>query len=206
MRMILKNYEFFAGLLAAVALLIGVFGVKAPIWLSLVVAGVLFAGLFLIGSYQHELSVEQEARKLTTHQMKDKIDAGQGELARIREHIPRMAPPELKAKVAHICELADQIFDNFQADPSDQARASRFLLYLSRFLPLIERYARLSSTAAGRELLQKTGDDQEFRTLLDRVEEGFTKGLQNYLREDAAQMRTFGRVLKRMMDVAEIGK
>ncbi len=206
MQRILKNYEFFAGLLAAAALLIGVFWVKAPIWLSLVVAGALFAGLFLIGSYQHELSVEQEARGITADQVKDKIAEGQRQLQRIREHIPRMAPAELKAKVEHICELADQIFDNFQADPSDQAKASRFLLYLSRFLPLIERYSRLSSTPAGRELLEKTGDDKEFRTLLDSVEKGFTRGLQNYLREDAAQMRTFGRVLKRMMDVAEIGK
>jgi hypothetical protein len=79
-------------------------------------------------------------------------------------------------------------------------------LYLDRFLPLIERYVRLSSTPEGRQVLKKSSEDEGFVELLDVVEQGFSNGFQNYLENDVVELRTLSRVMKKMMNVAEIGK
>ncbi|THB66852.1 MAG: hypothetical protein D6E12_09725 [Desulfovibrio sp.] len=206
MNFLIKNKEIVAGAAGAAALLFGVGVVNAPLWLSFFIGLSLFAGLFLIGSYWWEFQLAQEARALTNVSMQDKVKAGATKVVAIRDLAETIQNPDVQAKVRNICDLADRIFANFEHDPSDLAKAGRFLLYLDRFLPLLERYARLSATPEGRELLAKRSDDEEFFALLDVAEKSFTSGFQNYLENDVVEMRTFGRVLKKMMDVAEVGK
>ena len=206
MHLILKNVEIWAGGLSAVALLVGTLIVHAPLWLSLVVAVCLFIGFYLLGSYWTDIQIQYEATLMTVESMQTKISKGLINVIEIRDLASNIEELDIKDQVIRICDVAYRIFKNFEEDPSDVAKASRFLLYLDRFLPLIERYVRLSSTPEGRQLLAKSSEDEEFVGLLDVVEQGFTNGFQNYLENDVVELRTLSRVMKKMMNVAEIGR
>lgn len=114
-----------------------------------------------------------------------------------------MVQKEIQEQVIRICDMGERIFNQLEAEPSDILRSGRLLLYLSRLLPLIEKYARVSSTRTGREML---GRDKEFLEVLNAVEQGFEQGFKNYLEKDVVEIKTVGRILKKMMNVAEIGK
>ena len=206
MQMIIKNVELWAGGVSAVALLVGTLIVHAPIWLSLVVAVCLFIGFYLLGSYWTDIQIQYEATLMTVESMQTKISKGLMNVIEIRNQASNIEEVKIKDQIIRICEVAYRIFKNFEKDSSDVAKASRFLLYLDRFLPLIERYVGLSSTPEGRQVLKKSSEDEGFVELLDVVEQGFSNGFQNYLENDVVELRTLSRVMKKMMNVAEIGK
>ena len=206
MQMIIKNVELWAGGISAVALLVGTLIVHAPVWLSLVVAVCLFIGFYLLGSYWTDIQIQYEATLMTVESMQTKISKGLMNVIEIRNQASNIEEVKIKDQIIRICEVAYRIFKNFEKDSSDVAKASRFLLYLDRFLPLIERYVRLSSTPEGRQVLKKSSEDEGFVELLDVVEQGFSNGFQNYLENDVVELRTLSRVMKKMMNVAEIGK
>lgn len=206
MSFLLRNIEITAALAGAAAMLAGVLGVGAPWWAGVAAGVLVFAGVWLLGSSWTDMRIRSEASGLSVQAMLQRIRQGRKKVAAIQEHAKGVPDKDVRERLFRVCTLADRIFANFEDDSQDIAKASRFLLYLDRFLPLIEKYARLSSTSQGRELLQRSGDDVEFRELLQVVEEGFSKGFQNYLENDVIELRTFGRVLKKMIHVAEIGK
>ena len=206
MQIILRNVEFLAGGFSAAALLIGALIINAPIWLSFIVAICLFAGFNLLASYWTDIQIKYEAVLMTVESVQVKIRKGLKKVDHIKEQAKTVNEVKIKEQLIRICEVAQRIFKNFEADTSDVSKASRFLLYLDRFLPLIERYTRLSSTPEGRQLLKKSSDDKEFIELLNVVEQGFKNGFQNYLEHDVVELRTLSRVLRKMMNVAEIGR
>ena len=199
----LENFEIASGAAAAVALLAGTFIIHAPIWASVTVAAALFAGLYLIGSFWTEIQIEREAGQMTLRGIASKIGEGREMLSAIRRLSSKMIQKEIQEQVIRICDMGERIFNQLEAEPSDILRSSRLLLYLSRLLPLIEKYARVSSTRTGREML---GRDKEFLEVLNAVEQGFEQGFKNYLEKDVVEIKTVGRILKKMMNVAEIGK
>lgn len=150
--------------------------------------------------------IDEDEAAMSVSGMSGRIERGRDTADSIREHVPLVDDALARIRLLRICDLAERILDNFEADPADKTKAGRFLMYLDRFLPLVERYARLSSTIEGRELLAHEYGDQEFHQLLETAEQSFTQGFKNYLSNDVVEMKAFGRVLKRMMDVAEVGK
>jgi len=206
MERFLRNMGLYAGILASAILLLGTVGFGVPFGINFFVAVVVFVGLYLLGSFWLEIAISRESHGMTIEALRRTIRQGRDRVDEIRKLASGMKARELRGQLERICALASQIFDNFNEDPADIAKASRFLLYLNRFLPLIERYARVSATQEGRELLQHSQDDREFGELLNTVEQSFRQGFQNYLQNDVVEMRTLGRVLKKMMTVAEIGK
>lgn len=205
MSWLLRNIELAAAVIGACVMLAGVLLVSAPWWASVLVGLFVFAGIWLLGSSQ-DMRIKGEAAGLSQQDMLRRIKQARKKVVAIQDLAGGVPDQDVRARLLRVCSLSDRIFKNFEDDPDDIAKASRFLLYLDRFLPLIEKYARLSATPQGRELLKKSGDDEEFKELLRVVEEGFAKGFQNYLQNDVVELRTFGRVLKKMIHVAEIGK
>ncbi len=200
-----RNTGLIAGGAGGAALLAGVIIVGAPFWAGVIVGAAIFGGVYMLGSYWIDLSVNRQAASMSTGAILQRIMTNLQKVQAIRQLADSIPEKDVRDQIHRICDMATRIFHNFQQDPGDIDKASRFLLYLDRFLPLIEKYARLSSTPAGRDLLQQSGDDAEFREVLKTVEQGFTQGFQNYLANDVVELRTYGRVLKKMMHVAEIG-
>ena len=203
---LLGNIEILAGAACALLLFAGHFLVGVPIWLNAAVCLALFAGLLLIGSFGLDMRIRREAGSMTMEKLRQKVKEGERNTAKIRRLIADTPDKELRDKIANICDIAERILANFQDDPADLAKAGRFLLYLERFLPLIEKYTRLSATPEGRELLRASNEDDVFAQLLETAEQSFRQGFKNYLEKDAVQLRTLGRTLKKMMTIAEIGK
>lgn len=201
-----ENRFLLAGVLSALSLLAGVFLMGAPFWAALLVAVCLFGGVSLVGSSALDAEIAKAARKLGPESMRAKIREGRAKVAELTDVARTMADTAARERVLRVAAMAERIFDNFEEDPADAAKAGRFLLYLDRFLPLVARYARLSATPEGRELLKERSDDEEFYKLLEVAEESFAQGYKNYLENDVVEMRTFGRVLRKMMDVAEVGR
>jgi 5-bromo-4-chloroindolyl phosphate hydrolysis protein len=198
-----KNFELWSGGIAAVFLLAGVFIAGAPIWLSFMVAISLFAGLYLIGSFWLDIQIQREAGRMTLERMKAGIAEGQKKLDEIRRLAGRIGQVQIRDQLFRICDIGTRIFHNLKDDPSHLSKSGRFLLYLDRFLPLIEKYARVTSSRTGIEMI---GSDKEFLETLGSIEQGFEQGLRNYLERDVVEIKTAGRILKKMMNVAEIGE
>lgn len=205
-RFFLNNVEICSGAVSAMFLLVGRLVFDAPLWICFVGAGILFAGLYLVGSYWVEIQIERESLRMTLQRMQEKIQAGRQRLKDIRGFAGGIANQNIQKQLYRICTTGEYIFKNIEDNPSGLSKSSRFLLYLDRFLPIVERYARTSSDTIGQKLLQESATESEFLDLLDAVEQGFEKGYKNYLEHDVVEMRTVGRVLKKMMNVAEIGK
>lgn len=199
------NIGIWSGVAASGVLAWTAIGLSIPIWASLLAGVGTFGGVYLMGYHSLEKRMLRQADAMSRDATLQLIKENSEKISEIRSLSKSIRDKEIKEKISSICTLADQIIKNFEEDPSDLDKARRFLLYIDRFLSIIQRYARLSSTEAGRELLEKTSDDQEFEELLDSVKLGFKQGFQNYLRNDVVELRTFGRVLKKMMNVAEIG-
>lgn len=206
MNIIVRNIEIIAAMTTAGFLLLGHFVIRLPLWVNLPVSGALFLGFYLIGSSWFEIQFNREAGNLTAEVLRNKVGTGMQKVSTIRGLANSIADSQVKNKILGIAELSDRMLRNFAQNPGDLGQAGRFLLYLDKFLPLIERYARLSGTPEGRELLLKTSDDAEFWELLHTAEESFTENFQSYLQNDAVELRTLGRTLKKMMNVPQIGK
>ncbi|MBF0302668.1 MAG: 5-bromo-4-chloroindolyl phosphate hydrolysis family protein [Desulfamplus sp.] len=201
--MFIKHYEIWSGLIAASILLVGVFVLQTPLWLNFVVAISLFAGLFMIGSFWIEFQIGREANRMTEESMADKILKGKKNLGEIRKISTTINQPLIRQQIIRICDLGDRIFKGFDEEPHAVSGASRFLLYIDRILPYVEKYAKVSSTRTGTEMIKKEGEILE---VLNSLEQGFEQGFKNYLEKDVVELKTVGRVLKKMMSVAEIGK
>jgi len=201
--MIIKYYEILSGAVAAGILLLSVFILHISLWISLFITFAIFAGLFMIGSFWTELQIERDAHRMTKEKMADKISEGKKKLLEIRKIAENINHAEIKNQISRICDLGTRIFKNFDENLSAFSGASRFLLYIDRILPYMEKYARVSSSQTGREML---GSDSEITEILNSLEQGFEQGFKNYLEKDVIELKTVGRVLNKMMNIAEIGK
>lgn len=195
-----RNYEIAAGSIAAAFMLFGFFVLKLPLWLTLTVTGLLFLGLFFLGSSWMEIQIGRQAQNMTTDQLREKLKDGLQKVSSIRGWAGSIRDEEVRRKVLGLAELADRILREFAHKPPDPpGQVGRFALYLEKFLPVVERYARLSSSPEGREMLMKTTHDPEFWELLHTAEDNFTRAFQDYLADNAMELRAFGRNLNKMM-------
>ena len=128
---------------------------------------------------------------------------GKKKLYEIRKISETIHQPAIRQQIVRICDLGNRIFKGFDEEPHAVSGATRFLLYIDRILPYIEKYAKVSSTRTGTEMI---GKDGEILEVLNSLEQGFEQGFKNYLEKDVVELKTVGRVLKKMMSVAEIGK
>jgi hypothetical protein len=195
-----------AGVVAAGALILAYFALGLPVWASLVAAGALFAGVYLIGDHWADIMLGRQAERMDPAEMRRRIRAGLGDAARIRDAAVDIPDARVQHKIIHVCDLAERMFNSFALENKNKARTARFVLYLEQFLPLIERYTKLSAMPEGRELLLKSSGDAEFWELLHQAETEFEQGLTAYLADDAVEMRNMGRTLRKMMTVREINE
>jgi 5-bromo-4-chloroindolyl phosphate hydrolysis protein len=136
--------------------------------------------------------------------MRDKLDRDREKIVRIRELCVNIHEEPVRRRILTVCGLAEGIFDHLAQNPSQEQAVGRFFLYLERTVRVVEEYSRIAVDPMGRRLLR--GEEEEFLRLLDQAEEAFRTGYRNILHNRIVEFRTMGRVLGRMMELAEIGK
>ncbi len=201
-----QNAFMVAGVTAAAAMLLCHFVLNLPVWIGVPAGLLLGAGLYIFGRGGMDERIRRQSSGLTMLDAEVRADASRDLVQRIRAAAADTPDKEASRLLRSLADLADRVLDNFKDDPGDLRKSSRFILYLEKLLPMAERYARLAATPEGRELLRERGEDKAFLDALSKAEEAFAQGYKNYLENDVVELGRLGRVMTRMMDVAEIGK
>jgi len=206
MRFIINNAQILSGIIAGAIIILMTVLFDTPVAESFALGLMVYIGLWFLRSYGKSKYKPKLVEEMAGYNIQDKIDSGFIKLQNIKELNKKIKDKELRTKINDICNTAKKIFESFDQDEEDAKMASRFLLYLDRFLMAVERYVSISSTEEGREVITDSGDKKEFIELIDTADEAFKSGFKNYLENDVIELRTLSRVLKKMMDNAEIGK
>lgn len=91
----------------------------------------------------------------------------------------RIRNSELNRRIERICEIADNILAEIEADPRDFRRARKFLnVYLDGARQVTEGYAKTHPQTQSGEL------EQNFRSVLETIESTFQEQHQKLLEED----------------------
>lgn len=86
---------------------------------------------------------------------------------------------ELKQRIAGICQIAEGVIADLEADPRGIRRARKFLnVYLENVQQVIQGYAKTHQQASSKAL------EQNFRQALDAIESAFLEQQQKLLEED----------------------
>ncbi|MGZ4959304.1 MAG: 5-bromo-4-chloroindolyl phosphate hydrolysis family protein [Methylomonas sp.] len=86
---------------------------------------------------------------------------------------------ELNRRIERICEIAEGVIADLEADPRGIRRARKFLnVYLENVQQVIQGYAKTHRQTASHEL------EQNFRQALDAIESAFREQQQKLLEED----------------------
>lgn len=86
---------------------------------------------------------------------------------------------ELNQRIERICEIAESVVADLEADPRGIRRARKFLnVYLENVQQVIQGYAKTHQQATSHEL------EQNFRQALDAIESAFQEQQQKLLEED----------------------
>ncbi len=200
----LVNIEVASGIISAAGVIVAFVVFAAPAWLCLAMGLGLYLGITFLGSSRLDKIIRREARDLAPKEMQSKLLGDREKLARIRELCVGIEDDSIKLKILTICGLAEGIFDNLLENQAAGPSMSRFFLYLERTIQVVERYSRISANPLGRQMLRE--EEKEFLQLLNQAEEAFTTGYRNLLNNQIVEFKTMGRVLGRMMELAEIGK
>jgi len=206
MSFFVKNSEISGSVLASVLILILVMVFRVPVIISAPVGVALFFGLWFYSLKYFDMEINRKAGGMGTAEIQKQIKLGKDKVEHIRKLTNQIYGQDIRLRILKICETTDRIFKNFEDDKADLNYASRFLLYLDRFLRAVDNYAKLCGTPEGIELLESSGNKDEFLDLIETAEKAFADGLKNYLENDQMELRTVSRVLKRMMENAEIGR
>ena len=86
---------------------------------------------------------------------------------------------ELNQRIANICEIAEGVIADLEADPRGIRRARKFLnVYLENVQQVIQGYAKTHQQASSEAL------EQNFKQALDAIESAFLEQQQKLLEED----------------------
>lgn len=195
------------GVVAAGLLLTGYFLVGMPLWLAALVGGAAGLGAGLAAQGRLDDQITRAAAGMTMRQVEDEIREARRVAEDLVAYRDKMRDAELICRLDGVLALARRIFRSFEEDPDDVRKAGRFLLYMNRLLPIVERYVKLSQTEQGLKLLEEQGFGREaMLELMAKTESAFAEGYAAYLENDVVELKRLGAVMSKMMDVARIGR
>ena len=147
--------------------------------------GLMFAGGAFLGMYlSYGFDPRDEKKIAAAHGYSgDEILRALEDSSRIIRSIEqangRIRNAELNRRIERICEVADRILAEIEADPRDFRRARKFLnVYLDGARQVTEGYAKTHQHSQSGEL------EQNFRNVLDTIESVFQEQHQKLLEED----------------------
>ncbi len=156
-----------AGAAGALTLPLVVFVLGLPLWLGVVAALGMFAGLILaLRSSGRGLDVDA-LLEVQSDTVRGLIDDGTAALARIKRIAPQIRDPAMKSAVQALASTSDQILAHVQNDTSRAMAVRRYLtFYLPNAAQIAEGWQTLESSAGSppqrkeqaREVMKALGD------------------------------------------------
>lgn len=154
-----------SGILAAAALLVFLFVIKAGLLISLIAGVLVYIGGTLIFAVT-EKKLQFVAEGVTKEDAEQTIRDGRAKVDSIKKTNDGIKDQKVNAQINELCELASKIFDDLERDPKGVKNARKFLTYyLDTTAYIVSRYAELSSGACYSD---------EVKTALAKVEDSLT--------------------------------
>lgn len=184
--------DLLSGVVATAALGGAYLGLHLPVLVAAGVAVAVYGGLRLL------LSVPAVSAHGSDSFAVEVVENGRRQVVQLRELSGRIAKPSVRASVAHICILAEQIFAIFLADPGKTPLARGFVEYtLGKTSTIVTRYCELSSRAL--PSAKATLDKAE--SLLATIDASFGEQIEKLLREDVADLDSQIEVLQTRLEI-----
>ena len=147
---------------------------------ALMFAGGTFLGMYL--SYGFDPRDEKKitaAHGYSRDEILQTLEDSSRIIRSIEQANDRIRNTELNQRIERICEVADSILAEIEADPRDIRRARKFLnVYLDGARQVTEGYAKTHQQTQSGEL------EQNFRNVLETIESVFQEQHQKLLEED----------------------
>jgi 5-bromo-4-chloroindolyl phosphate hydrolysis protein len=127
------------------------------------------------------------------------INTANTKLATIRKHAEDIRAPNTKRRIGKICNIGDQIVEDFRVDPKDVRVARTWIgTYLDQTIDLVKAYAQLSRTGARNiEAQEKMA---QFDSMLDLIESKFDELLKTLLENDVMDFDVNVSVMRDMLE------
>lgn len=176
-----SSLKFFAAVLTAVTSgAVAWLGAQQGLIISFLYAGGAFLGMFL--SYGFDPRHEKKIAGADGYSGKEIMQVLQESSDKIRSielANNKINNAELNRRIDSICDIADAILQDIQADPRDLRRARKFLnIYLDGAKQVTEGYARTHTNTQTGEL------EQNFRSVLETIETIFQEQHQKLQEDD----------------------
>ena len=126
------------------------------------------------------------------------INSGRAQIKRIEEIGLKIMDHKVRINILDICQVANEIYDDFIQDPKDIKTSRRFInYYLETTEKIVDKYYKLANC----EYLTKEGTEslQEVEKTLELIEESFKKHLKKLLDNDILDLDAEIKVLKDTM-------
>jgi 5-bromo-4-chloroindolyl phosphate hydrolysis protein len=160
--------------------MIALLGAGHPLPVALMFAGGAFLGMYL--SYGFDPREEKKiaaAHGYSGDEILQTLEESSRIIRSIEQANDRIRNTELNQRIERICEIADSILAEIEADPRDIRRARKFLnVYLDGARQVTEGYAKTHQQTQSGEL------EQNFRNVLETIESVFQEQHQKLLEED----------------------
>jgi 5-bromo-4-chloroindolyl phosphate hydrolysis protein len=147
--------------------------------------GLMFAGGAFLGMYlSYGFDPRKEKKIAAVHgyagdEILQALEDSSRIIRGIEQANDRIRNAELNRRIERICEIADNILAEIEADPRDFRRARKFLnVYLDGARQVTEGYAKAHQQTQAGEL------EQNFRNVLETIESTFREQHQKLLEED----------------------
>jgi 5-bromo-4-chloroindolyl phosphate hydrolysis protein len=176
-----KPLKMTAAIIAALTTgMIAWLGTGRPLPIALLFAGGAFLGMYL--SYGFDPRKEKNivaAHGYSRDEILQTLEDSSRIIRGIEQANDRIRNAELNQRIERICEIADSILAEIEADPRDIRRARKFLnVYLDGARQVTEGYAKTHQQTQSEEL------EQNFRNVLETIESAFQEQHQKLLEED----------------------
>ncbi|GAB4278959.1 MAG: hypothetical protein Kow0065_24820 [Methylomicrobium sp.] len=171
----------FAAVLTAVTTgLIAWLGARQSLPVSLVYGGGAFLGMWL--GYGFDLKADRQAtgaHGYSADEIRQALAESYAAVRRIEQAGAQIRNSEFNERIERICEIADGILAEIEADPRDMRQARKFLnIYLDGAMQVTEGYAKTHRLVHSDQL------EQNFRNALESIETAFLEQRQKLLEDD----------------------
>jgi 5-bromo-4-chloroindolyl phosphate hydrolysis protein len=191
--------DIVSGLAGGAAFLLTYLWLDFSLLISLVIAGLIFAGLALIFHRPAgDLNIQFEDLGLTAEMVEATIVDGSRHVQEIRDLGRQVAAPTVREKIDRICEQADAILDHIAKNPRGVKTARRFLTYyLDAVRNILKKYLELAEHSKYSDQVADVVGKVE--RLLDIVVQAFARQLARLLEHQVLDIDTEVELLRQTM-------
>ncbi|MBE0436731.1 MAG: 5-bromo-4-chloroindolyl phosphate hydrolysis family protein [Methylomicrobium sp.] len=159
-------------------------GARQTLPVAAAYAGGAFLGMFLSYGFDPKAKSTQGAQGYSGEELGKALAESHAMIRRIEQAGSKIRNHEFNNRIERICEIADNIIAQIEADPRDFRRARKFLnVYLDGAMQVTEGYAKTHSQLQLGQL-EPAQLEQSFRNVLETIETSFLEQQQKLLEDD----------------------